>query len=239
MTGRELECRGRVRLGAVAPEVAGRLAGFAGEWLEYSPDDQAILVRHVQPGGTPANSAVPAELIALLDRLDDATRGGMPGGTLVVRDRDGVVLRLVVARGEIRVQWPREDWEHAAPVELETVFRSVEPVSARVSGTVRFSAPEGSERGLAELVEQFEGLYPEGELRLSRRGEVVRAELDGVNVGPEELLARLRELARPESSLEGELEIGSFAANAIERDFRLALRGGVAEALRPALWPEG
>jgi len=161
----------------------------------------------------------------------------MPGGTLVVRDREGLVLRLVVEQGEIRVQWPREDWDHAEAIDLETMFRSVEAVSARVTGTLRFAAAEGAEKALAELVEGFEGLYPEGDLRLSRRGEVVRAELDGVNVGPEELLSRLRELAQPEDSIEGDLEVGSFAPHAIERDFRLELRGGQIRALRPALWP--
>ena len=51
---RELECRGRVQLADVTAEAARRLAGFAGEWLEYSTEESAIVVRHVQPGGSPA-----------------------------------------------------------------------------------------------------------------------------------------------------------------------------------------
>ena len=46
-----------------------------------------------------------------------------------------MLLRLVVERGEIRVQWPREDWAHAVPVALEEALATVDPVSARVTGS--------------------------------------------------------------------------------------------------------
>lgn len=238
LAARELECRGRLRLGEVGAATARRLATFSGEWLEYSPEEGALVVRHIQPGGSPALAAVPAELIALLDLLAADEREEMPGGTLVVRDRDRLVLRLSVEHGEIRIQWPREDWAHATAIDVDAVFRAVDPVSARVSGTVRFDAPEGAEVALVGFIESFEGLYPEGDLRATRDGGTVRVELLGVNVDPEELVRRVRRMASPPESLSADLEIGSFAPQAFERDFRLTLRGREAHAMRPSLWPD-
>jgi hypothetical protein len=235
---RELECRGRVRVGEIGPAARRRLAAFSGEWLEYSPEEEALVVRHVQPGGSPALAAVPAELIAMLDLIGADEREEAAGGTLVVRERDRLVLRLMVERGEIRIQWPREDWAKARAVEVETVFRAVDPVSARVSGTARLQARAGAEGDLVGLVESFEGLYPEGDLRVTRDGGWLHVEISGVNVGPEDLVRKLRALAAPLSSLEAELEIGSFAPQAFERDFRLELHGAEARAVRPSLWPE-
>jgi len=239
LAARELECRGRLRLGEVGAATARRLASFSGEWLECSPEEGALVVRHIQPGGSPALAAVPAELIGLLDLLAVEEREEMPGGVLVVRDRDRLVLRLSVERGEIRIQWPREDWAHAASIDVDSVFRAVDPVSARVTGTVRFDAHEGAEMALVGFIESFEGLYPEGDLRASRDGATVHVELIGVNVDPEELVRRLRRIASPPESLSADLEIGSFAPQAFERDFRLTLRGREAHAMRPSLWPEG
>jgi hypothetical protein len=238
LAARELECRGRLRLGEVGVATARRLSTFSGEWLEYSPEEGALVVRHIQPGGSPALAAVPAELIALLDLLSADEREEMPGGVLVVRDRDRLVLRLAVEHGEIRIQWPREDWAHAAPVDIDSVFRAVDPVSARVSGSASFEAPAGAEIALVGFIESFEGLYPEGELKCARDGAMVRVELAGVNVDPEELVRRLRRIAAPPASLSADLEIGSFAPQAFERDFRLTLRGREAHAVRPSLWPE-
>jgi hypothetical protein len=235
---RELECRGRVQLAAVPAESARRLAAFAGEWLEYSMEENAIVVRHVQPGGSPALAAVPAELIAMLDLLPGAARGASPGGTLVVRDRAQLALRLNVEAGEIRVQWPREDWAHAEPVGLDEMFRHVEGVSARLSGTIELTAPAGAEQKLTAFLEGYEGLYPEGDFEVRRFGDRLRAELRGFNVGPEELVATLRQLAQPAASLAAELEVGSFAAQAFEKDFRLEIRAGQVRVVRPALWPE-
>ncbi|KAB2964264.1 MAG: hypothetical protein F9K16_04730 [Thermoanaerobaculia bacterium] len=235
---RELECRGRVRLGEIAPASRRRLAGFTGEWLEYSPEEEAIVVRHVQPGGSPALAAVPAELIAMLDLLGADEREESAGGTLVVRERDRLVLRLNVERGEIRIQWPREDWAKARAVEVDAVYRAVDPVSARVSGTARLQARPGAEGDLVSLIESFEGLYPEGDLRVTRDGTWLHVEILGVNVGPEELVRKLRALADPLATLEADLQIGSFAPQSFERDFRLELRGAETRAVRPSLWPE-
>lgn len=236
LTETEFECVGKVRLGDLAPASAARLALLGGEWLEFSPEEGAVVVRHVQPGGSPALSAVPSELIAMLDALPAREREVVTGGTLLVRDRGGVLLRIVVEAGEIRVQWPREDWSQAVPVGLEEALRDADPFSARVSGRVRFAAPAGAEVRLAEFVDRFEGLYPAGELDVLRSGGVVDAELRDVNVGPAELLAELRRLAAPADSVVADLEVGSFRGHASDRDFRLSVHGGKAQAVRPSLW---
>jgi hypothetical protein len=215
-----------------------RLTAFTGEWLEYSPEEEAVVVRHIQPGGSPALTAVPAELIAMLDLLGPDEREEAVGGTLVVRERDRLVLRLMVERGEIRIQWPHEDWGRAQTVDVDHVFRNVDPVSARISGTARLQAHSGAELDLVALIDSFEGLYPEGDLRVTRDGPWLDVEILGVNVGPEELVRELRALADPLDTLEAELEIGSFAPQSFERDFRIELRGGETRAVSPALWPE-
>jgi hypothetical protein len=233
------ECSGEVDLGEVAAESRKRLSGFAGEWLEFDGAARRIVVRHVQPGGTPALSAVPAELIAMLQALAPDERERMRGGALVVRDRAGVLLRLVVEPDEVRIQWPKEDWSHASQVPLAEALALVEPVSARVSGALRFHAASGARTKLVEFIESFEGLYPDSDLRLEREGSTVRVELEGVCVGPQDLLDKLHELADPPASLDGDLRVSSFAPHALDRDYRLHLRGGVARAERPALWREG
>ena len=45
-------CIGRVELGAIPGELADRLSGIPGEWLEYEPASMAIVVRHVEPTST-------------------------------------------------------------------------------------------------------------------------------------------------------------------------------------------
>lgn len=234
----ELDCTGRVRLGTLAPETAQRLDPIGGEWLEYSPEDQALVLCHVQPGGSPTLSALPAELIAFLDALPPEERDAVPGGTLMVRDRSGVVVRLVVRGGDIHIQWPREDWSQVEPVDLDATLAETDPFTARVSGSIRLTGRPGTEDRLVEFVGRFEGLYPEGDLDVRRDGDTLEARLHDVNVGPEQLLATLRELADPPESLEGELEVGSFVEHALDRDFRLTLRSGTARAARPSLWPE-
>lgn len=237
ITDVELDCTGEISLGPLSPATFERLSGLGGEWLELAPEEEKLVSCHVQPGGKPTLSALPAELIAFLDALTPEERDAMPGGTLMVRDRAGSVVRMVVGQGEIHVQWPREDWSQAEPVDLEATLAAVEAVSAKVSGRASFGAQPGAVDRLVEFVGRFEGLYPEGDLSVEPDGEALRAELQDVNVGPAELLATLRRLAEPPESLEADLEVGSFVAHAEDKDFRLIVRRGVARAERPALWP--
>jgi len=118
------------------------------------------------------------------------------------------------------------------------MLADADPFTARISGRVRLSAPRGARDRLSEFVSGFEGLYPEGDLRVERQEDTIEVELRDVNVGPEQLLETLRRLADPAESLEGELEVGSFVEHAMDRDFRVTLKNGVARAVQPSLWPE-
>ncbi len=237
ITDVELDCTGEVQLGPLSPATRDLLMLLGGEWLELGPQGRKLLPCHVQPGGPPTLAALPAELIAFLDAMTPEEREAMPGGALVVRDHAGSVVRLVVAQGEIHVQWPREDWSQVEPVDLDKVLAEIDAASARISGRVSFEAEPGAEDRLVELVARFDGLYPEGDLRVERKGPTLEAELADVNVGPGQLVALLHCLAEPSESLEGDLEVGSFLPHAQDRDFRLTLHRGTTRAVRPALWP--
>lgn len=236
---RGFECAGKVELGPLSAETVAHLMSLSGEWLEYSPEEQAIVVRHVQPDGTPAVAAVPAELIAIVDTLLPAERDALPGGQIAMRGDGGVSLRLVVSRGDIHIQWPREDWTNVEVVEADAVLRTVDPFHARVSGQIRFGGAAGADVQLAKRVDAFEGLYPADDLEVSMEDGLVRASLRGVNVGPAHLLAWLRELSSPPESLEADLDIGAFGHHAHGSEFRLVVRRGVATAVKPRLWREG
>ncbi len=236
---RELECEGRVLLGTLPPEASERLTGFTGSWLEFAPDENAIVVRHVQPTGCPALAAVPCELISILDSLATDVRDAVPGGVLYVRDASGQLLRLQVEQGEIRIQWAHEDFVRCVPVPLESAIEEVDPLTARVRGSVSFVGPEQAVARLHDFVDRFEGLYPEGNLDASREGKIVRAVLHDVNVGPRELLAVLRAVAGPPEPLGAEHESTSFKPGSQDFDFRLRVSAGEAQAERPSLWKNG
>lgn len=226
-------CTGRIDLGPLAPDTAARLSRIGAEWLDV--DGGAIIVRHIHPGGPPAVTAVPSELIVYLDALTPEERDGA-NGTLTITSRGASLLQLVITNGDLHICWPREDWSRATPANPATLLDEADPFSARVTGTIRMKARAGAETSLTAFVDAFEGLYPEGDLELSREDDHLRIELKDVNVGPAQLLATVRTLAAPPESLQADLDVGSFALHAGDRDFRLTVRDGVATALRPSLW---
>lgn len=232
----EFQCSGGIRLGSLQAATAQQMARVAGDWLELEGD--TLVVRHIQPGGPPATTAIPSELIAYLDAIPPEQRAALPGGCITIRSREGSVLQVAVERGEIRIRWPHEDWTHAVPVDAEAVLASADPYSARVSGGIRLQAPAGAEGHLAAFVDSFEGLYPAGDLDVRRQGDFLHITLREANVGPAQLLAVLRSLAAPPSSLEADLEVGSFTDHVGDRDFRLTVRENAATAVRPSLWSE-
>lgn len=234
----DVDCEGKVRLGSLPRDVGQRLCCLDGDWLEFAPEESAVVVRHVQPGGCPALAAVPCELISLIDAIPPEQRENIPGGTLYVKDRSGQILRVLVERGEVRIQWPREDYSHPTPVSPEAAMRAVNPREARLNGWLRFGGTEASLLRLRDFADRFEGLYPEGDLLACREGGIVVVKLVNVNVGPEELLAELRALADPADSLQAEIDVSSFAAGSMDRDFRLLIGAGQVRALLPSLWGE-
>jgi hypothetical protein len=105
----EVKCEGKVSVGALPWEVSERLAQFAGNWLVYAPEENAIIVRHVPPVICPPTTALACELITMLDSIPAEYREAMPGGALCINEQGGPVMRLAVQDGEVRIQWPRQN----------------------------------------------------------------------------------------------------------------------------------
>lgn len=234
----ELECKGKIRVGTLPWDVSERLSQFSGNWLEFDPAEGAIVLRHTQPGTCPALSGVPCELITIIDSIPQQQRDSMPGGALYVKDKQGQVVRLTVEHGEVRVQWPHLDYTRAKAVSAEAAMQDLNPSKARVRGWSRFAGSESKAGQLQDFVDRFEGLYPEGDMPSECRSNMVYVEFKDVNVGPEELIAKLRDMAEPPESLQAELEVGSFETGAHDQDFRVCIRDGRVQVLRPALWDE-
>ena len=232
------ECRGEVRVGELGSEVGEQLLGFKGTWLEYSPEDRAIVVRHVTPEGCPAISAIPCELLSLLDLVPDEQRVAMPGGALFVTDPGGHVLRVRVDRGEVRIQWAREDFSRPMPADRDEVLSLLPAAKARVNGWARFGGSREAIEELRTFVEGFEGLYPSWTLEADLDAGAVDVRFLEVNVGPEELANKLQSLARPPESLEAELRVGSFGDAGAGSGFLVRIHQGRVEMMRPSLWDD-
>ncbi len=232
----EIECEGKIKCGSLPWEVSERLAQLSGNWLEFSPEEEAIVVRHVQPVGCPAMSGVPCELISILDTIPSDHREKMPGGTLYVRDKKGQVLRLLVRGGELLIQWPHLDYRHSQPEAPDILMDSINPREARVCGWARFAGSPERAKELAAFVDRFEGLYPEGDMPSECEQNLVSVHFRDVNVGPRELVYKLETLAETRDSLEAELDVSSFAPGALDRSFRIRIEKGRIHALRPSLW---
>ena len=111
----ELVCEGKIRLAPSRGKQSQRVAQFSRNWLQYAPGENALVARQPQPSGCPAFTAVPCELISLIYSIPSELRNSMPGGCLYIKDRQGDVVRVVVERGEVRVQWPNRDYAPPFP----------------------------------------------------------------------------------------------------------------------------
>jgi hypothetical protein len=233
----ELECEGKIRFGSLPWDVSERLAQFTGNWLEFAPEENAIIVRHVQPVGCPAMSGVPCELISMIDAVPSGHRESMPGGALYVKDRSGQVLRIVVERGEVRIQWPHLDYAKSTLIPVEAI-EEANPREACIRGWARFSGSPQLAEKLQAFVDRFEGLYPEGDMPSECEQNTVFVKFKDVNVGPKELLSKMKELAETPESLQAELDVSSFAPGSLDSNFRIRVRDGAVEVLRPSLWEQ-
>lgn len=232
------ECEGKIRLGPLPWETSERLAQFSGNWLLFEPAGNAVVVRQSQPAGCPALTGVACEMISLIYSIPAELRNAMPGGTIYVRDSLGDLLRVVVEHGEIRVQWPQKEYAQPVYVPPDTVLNEVASKSARIRGWARFAGSCGRAGELRKFVEQFDGLYPEGELPSECEQNLVYVRFKEVNIGPKELIAKLRELAESEESLQAELEVTPIEAGRNDAGFRIHIRDGQISAMRPSLWKQ-
>lgn len=232
----EPECEGSIKFGPLPWEIGERLAQFNGNWLEYAPAENALVVRKAEPTGCPAISGVPCEIINAIDALPHEHRMAMPGGVFYVRDRGGQIMRVLVERGEVRIQWPCQDFSKPVSVPPESVLGSMNPGEARINGWARFAGACTKSADIGALIERFGGIFPEADLPSEGEQNVALVKFKGADISPDELVNLLRRLADPPESLQAELEVKSFAPRPQGREFRLYIRSGKIEAIRPAIW---
>jgi hypothetical protein len=232
----EMECEGQVSLGPLPWDISEQLAQFKGNWLEFSPRQNAIIVRKSLPVGCPATTAVSCELITLIESLTPELRQAMPGGEFFVRANGGRIMRFAVEKGEIRIQWPNKDYSHPIPVSPESAMNDLKAEGIRIEGWARFAGASERVTELRAFVARFDGLFPEEDMPSECEQNVVFVRFNGVEVDPDKLVNMLKELADPIETLEAELEIQSRSPRSEDKDFRILIDDGQIKVLRPSLW---
>jgi hypothetical protein len=232
-----LECQGQIRFGSLPWEISERLAQFHGNWLEFLPDANAIIFRRVQSIGCPALTGVPCELITLIDSLPPEYRESMPGGELSLKDQKNQILRLLVKQGEVHIKWPQESCFQTVPVSFESAIKEADPNRIRVRGWARFAGSSARGGELQAFVDRFGGLYPEEDMPSECEQNMVYVRFKDAHLEPQELVAKLQDLADPLDSLQADLEIGSFGQGSVDQDLRIQIVDGRVETTRPLLQP--
>ncbi len=232
----EQECEGSIKFGPLPWDISERLAQFTGNWLEFSAQENALVVRKAEPVGCPAISGVPCEIINMIDSLPPEQRKVMPGGVFYVRDHGGQVMRVLVEKGEVRIQWPYQDYSKPVSVPPLSVMNSMDAREARVSGWTRFAGAHGKTAEIQALIDRFEGIYPENDMPSEGRQSIVLIKFKSAATAPADLVDQLRKLADPPESLQAELEVKSYSPHHEELDFRIYIRDGKLETVRPSMW---
>jgi hypothetical protein len=234
-------CYGRVMVGGMPVEVAGNLAALPGEWLEFDPDEGAIVVRHIQPSAGPSLPMIAGELVRILAEIPPALHSRIQGGDLFVHtERALQLVRLrVEPGGALHIRWAHPEYSRAR---RQPYVRGAEPLAdpriQRLNGRVHFTASDAAAavRELEAVADGYEGLYPEGECRITAEaGNGVQADLADVNLDVDLLITALLRLALP-GTLNGQIEVSSFAGEAPERYARFVFEGGQTFIQRPVLW---
>lgn len=238
----ESGCYGEVGLGDLPGDVQRRLEELPGEWLEYDAPSGSIVVRHVEPTSGPFVPAIARELVEMLVRIPPDLQMKIPGGDLYVHtEASGNLVRFRVEEGgALHIHWAHPDYTHAMKRPYAGGREiSLDPELHRLNGEVTFSSDQPSVAGeeVCSLAHSFEGLYPEGDCRVTPdedRG-TVHLVLRDVNLDAKQLVERLQALAKPRS-LEGQFELASFAADQPEQQIRFVFEGGQAWVQHPLLW---
>jgi hypothetical protein len=230
------ECEGKIKLGPIPWEISERLAQTTANWLEFVAKENAIVIKETHLEGCPVLTGIPCELINLLGAIPPEHRENMPGGELYLRDANGQMLRLQVENGEVRIQWPRLDYSRSRPVSPEQVFKDAGEGVTRVKGWARFAGSLKQAEVLRSFVERFGGLYPEGDIPSECEQHVVSIRFKDARVTPQELVRDMKALAFPIDSLQAELDVTCASEKQVEENFRIRIRDGVIEALKPCGW---
>ncbi len=226
-----MECQGQIRFGEVPWEVAERLAQFRGNWLEFLSGSNAVVFRGVRPPGCPPVTAIPCELISLIDSIPPEFRECMPGGELCLKDVNGRILRVEVRQGQIRIKWPQEPICRTSPDLSEHAAGE----GGRVNGWARFAGSSSRSEELRGLVDRFGGLYPEEDMPSECAQNLVYVRFRNASIEPRTLMDCLQNLADPLESLQAELEIESPGSGPREGSLRIRIVDGRAEATEATL----
>ncbi len=234
-----LGCTGNVELGELSQETQSRLEKVAATWLEFSPDQPSLVVRHVQPDAVSAPREIAGELLEFLSDLSETERRGSPGGSFCYLDEDtGQYFRLRVWRGgNLTLSWAHPDYDNACwdAYEGENLAVVFEPYQ-RLNGVAKFKSGHGVRERIAAVIERPGGLCPQGEYELIRNGDDVQLTLHDVNSSVLPLLETLRRVAEP-GSLAGDIEVTSFRPGDLDDYCRFVfLPGDEAYVIRPCLW---
>ena len=237
-------CVGRVELGSIPYEVAMRLTAIPGEWLEFDPPSEAVVVRHVEATSAHHLPAIACELVRIFSEIPSECHAGILGGDLFVHTEEehGQLVRIrVEAGGTIHIQWAHPDFRQAlrrpyvGGAEL-----TIDPEVQRLDGTVGFRSPtpENAAVNLQDFADTFEGLYPEGDcVARATGGSEVELKMEEVNLDAAHLVDLLQKLAEPRS-LSGGFEVSSFGTVLPERQLRFLFEDGELWVQHPLLWTE-
>lgn len=236
-------CRGRVALGSLPECTRARLVALPGEWLEFDPPSDAVVVRHIQPSAAPCLPTIAQELVRMLASVPVELHDAIPGGDLYVHTEDSphVVRLRVEAGGAVRISWAHPRFVGAPRQRYTPDAIAIDAVFCRLTGTVRFAAaePAGAARELQRLADTFEGLYPEGHFQASAgaaRG-TVHVEMEDANVDIRLLVGRLLDLATP-GSAEGAVQVGTFDVHYPDDCARVVFERGEAWVEQATLFDE-
>jgi hypothetical protein len=198
------------------------------------------VVRHVQPSSSPSLPTIAGELLRMIAEVPNGQKGAIAGGDLLVHTDDRLQLvRLRVEKGgALHVRWAHPDYAGAERREwTRGAHALVESRVQRLNGRAAIEArdPRRAVRDIEKLADTFEGLYPEGACLVSMTGLRVEVKLDDVNLDAELLVDLLLRLATP-GTLDGTIEVSSFASEAPEHDARFVMEAGRVWIQRPVLW---
>lgn len=237
-------CFGRVELGDIPPELADRLSNVPGEWLEFDPPTGAIVVRHVEPTSTRHLPAIACELVRLFSEIPPELREEIPGGAFFVHTEEehGQLIRLrVEPGGAIHIRWAHPDFKKATRKPYGGASEIlIDPEVQQLDGALAFEAhdPEEAVESLKNLVDTFEGLYPEGDFfARSTEGTGVEVEMREVNLGAAQLLSLLQDIAKA-GTLNGRFHVRSFGTILPEQQLRILCEAGDIWVQHPLLWPD-
>lgn len=234
------ECHGRIEIGELPEGVRAKLAALPGDWLEFDPGAGAIVVRHVEPTDAPVLASTASELVRILNDIPYDLQVRIPGGALFVHtEATGELVRLrVKSGGALTIEWAHPDYEGAARKPYGDGHEiTIQPYEQRLNGQVEFVSKEADTAAneLRQLVDTFEGLYPEGDFKAMADGSTVRVSMTDVNLDVKQLLSRLVFLAEP-NTLFGRLDLSSFGDSLPEHLVRILIDTGEVWVQHPLLW---